>query len=67
MCLACGVRVGLTGSAPCGSCRGDVCAVFPVSTAIPYRADAGSTGGLVMPPCHHASNPPRFLVWRGAQ
>jgi hypothetical protein len=59
MCLACGVRVGLTGSAPCGSCRGDVCAVFPVSTAIPYRADAGSRGGFgdaTMPPCQQPAS-----------
>lgn len=28
MCLACGVLVGLTGSAPCGSCRGWTCVLF---------------------------------------
>ena len=43
MCLACGVLVGLTASAPLWQPGVDVCAVFPVSTAIPYRADAGST------------------------
>jgi hypothetical protein len=55
MCPACGVLVGLTGSAPCGS-RGRMCVLFPVSTVIPYRADAGSTGGLVMPPCQQLAS-----------